>query len=304
VNPPAPESTLSPRLFILGSEITPDNKLHIYVHGLDAAGNTIPLADFQTGSVVTVDGTVRLDNGVDVNGGGVTVQLVPDGSPISLAFLTDYSFSIDNAGLEEIGLLYQQVLNALPAGFEAQVLNFSDFSEVRQDWTEDVPTLLDAVQFDPNMNRNNTAFYDGIGSTLYRDDEVDGFGLSERCRAARILVSYTDGIDNASFTYNKADLLTEIDDSRTVAIMLGTQNADKAELDEFAGSRGAFVYAFDVDDLSQAFVEWATSLGTIVEIVIEDGAFQVGPPGAVQIDLDVLSETVEAPYDLPCNPLP
>ena len=62
-------------------------------------------------------------------------------------------------------------------------------------------------------------------------------------------------------------------------------------------------HAFDVDDLSQAFLEWSTSLGSIVEIVIEAN-FLLDPPGAVQIEINTLSETVQAPYDLPCNPLP
>jgi len=90
---------------------------------------------------------------------------------------------------------------ALPAGFEAQVLNFSDLTSLRQDWTTNLQTLLTAVQLDQDIFRNNTAFYDGIGNTLYR--EAPGLGLSDRCRPVRMLLAYTDGRDNASFIYNK-----------------------------------------------------------------------------------------------------
>ena len=302
---PDPENTLSPRIFILGSETTLDGKLHIFVHGVDAADVPLVLADYQTASVVTVDGTIRLDNGVDVNGGGVTVQAIADGSPISLAFLTDYSGSISDANLAEIGQAYAQVLNALPAGFESMVLNFSDFTDVRQDWTQDLPTLLTAVEFDPTFApRDNTAFYDGIGNTLFRPDQLPGFGLSDRCRPARIFISHTDGLENFSFIYNKANLLSEIDSSRTIAIMLGTLTANITELQEFAGTRGAFVYAYDVNGIQAAVTGWAASFGNIVEFVVDAGVFDPLAPGVVQIDLGTLVSTVEAPYDLPCIPAP
>lgn len=303
---PDPVSTLSPRLFILGSETTPDGKLHIYAHGIDAAGDPIPLGDFQTQTVVTVDGTVLLDNGVEMNGGGVVVQAIADGSPISLAFLTDYSASISAANLNQIGQAYSAVLNALPLGFEAMVLNFSDLTDVRQDWTQDRQALLDAVEFDPLFVQNNTAFYDGIGNTLDRlaDQPGGGFGLADRCRPARILVAHTDGLNNASFVYTKDQLLPEIDASRTIAVMLGTLTANVTELEEFAGSRGAFVYAYDVNGIQTAVTGWASSFGSIVEFVIDAGSFDVAFPGMVQIELGTLSATVEAPYDLDCIPLP
>ena len=304
---PDPQSTLSPRIFILGSETDLDGNLHIYAHGVDGASVPIPLSDFQTLTTVSVDGTVRLDNGGDQNGGGVTVQAVADGSPISLAFLTDYSASINDANLAQIGQVYAQVLNALPTGFEAQVLNFSDTTDVRQDWTEDLPAMLAAVAFDDTFApRNNTAFYDGIGNTLDRLDQPPGSGLADRCRPARIFISHTDGLENASFTYSKVDLLTRIDDSRTIAIMLGTLTASVTELDDFAGARGAFVYAYDVNGIETAVSGWAGSFGNIVEFVINAGITNFNPdvPGAVQIDLGTLSVMVEAPYDMPCIPLP
>jgi len=302
---PKPQSTLNPRLFILGSETTQDGKLHIYAHAVDADDVPIQLLDFQTATTVSVDGIVRLSNGQAENGGGVTVDAIADGSPISLSFLTDYSASISDANLAQIGQAYSEVLNALPIGFEAQVLNFSDFTDVRQEWTQGRQVLLEAVKFDPAFApRDRTALYDGIGNTLYRPDQVDGFGLAERCRPVRILISHTDGLENASFTYNnKVDLLAEIDTSRTIAIMLGTLTANVSELEEFAGSQGAFVYAYDVNGIQTAVSGWAASFGDIVEFVIDAGVFNPAAPGVVQIDLGILSTTVEAPYDQDCTPV-
>jgi hypothetical protein len=299
---PAPDNNLSPRIFILGSGIDAEGRLHIYVHGLDSASNFIPLQAFQNLSVVTVDGAVRLDNGVDVGVGGVSVRSLGNGDPISLSILTDYSVSIPQASLETISEIYEVVLNSLPSGFEAQVLNFSNLTDVRQDWTTNRQTLLAAVQFDQDIFRANTALYDGIGNSLYR--EAPGLGLSDRCQPARMLLTYTDGVDNASFLYNKNDLLDEIDSSRTVAIMLGTVNSNKAELEEFAGTRGAFVYAFDVDDFTQDILNWAESLENIVEFVIDAGTYNQDPPGAVQIAVATIDASVEAPYVLDCIPAP
>jgi hypothetical protein len=306
---PDPVSTLNPRIFILGSETDLLGNLHIYVHGVDAGDVPLELNVYQNAAVVTVDGTVLLDNGADVNGGGVTVQALVDGSPISLAFLTDYSASISAANLDQIGQAYTQILNALPPGFEAEVLNFSDFTDVRQDWSQNLPALLSAVAFDPDfVPRNNTAFYDGIGNTLDRlvDHPEGGFGLGDRCRPARILVSHTDGLENASFTYTKGQLLTRIDESRVIPVMLGTLTANVTELAEFAGDTGAYVYAYDVNGINAAVSGWASSFGNIVEFVIDAGIFNFNTdvPGKVEIGLGALSAMVEAPYDQPCIPLP
>lgn len=302
-NPQDPENTLSPRIFILGSDIDVDGRLHLYVQGLDADSNSITLQDFQNFSVVTVDGEIRLDNGTDVGVGGVSVRSIGNGDPISFSILTDYSVSIPENSLISIRDIYEVVLQSLPSGFEAQVLNFSDRTSLRQDWTTNLQTLLAAVQLDQDIFRNNTAFYDGIGNSLYR--EAPGLGLSDRCRPVRMMLAYTDGRDNASFIYNnKAVLVDEIDSSRTVSIMLGTQDSNKAELEEFAGTRGGFVYAFDVDDFTQDVLDWADSLTHIVEFVIDAGAYNQDPPGAVQIEVNTISASVEAPYLLDCIPAP
>jgi len=303
---PDPESTLNPKIYILGSETDLNGNLHIYVQGVSADNVPLVLDDFQTATVVTVDETVLLNNGADVNGGGVTVQAIADGSPISIAFLTDYSASMSEVNLNQIGQAYALILNALPAGFEAQVLNFSNDTAVRQDWTQDLQALLTAVQFDPAFApRSNTALYDGIRDTLYRSDQVDGFGLSERCRPVRLLITHTDGLENFSDPGTfKADLITEMDTSRTIAIMLGTVTANVPELEEFAGDRGAFVYAYDVNGIRAAVSGWAGSFDSIVEFVIDAGLFNVDVPGKVEIGLGSLSGMVEAPYDQPCIQTP
>ena len=118
----------------------------------------------------------------------------------------------------------------------------------------------------------------------------------------RVFISHTDGLENASFTYAKNDLIAEIDESRSIAIMLGPVTADIQELQDFAGSRGAFVYAYDLDGISAALDGWVNSLSSIVEFVIEADSFNPAVPGEVYIALGALSVSEPAPYELDCIP--
>ena len=315
--PPAPDSTLSPRIFILGTEIDADNKLHVYINGVDAAGDAITLAEFLA-SDITVDGDLRWSNGASAGAGGITVQALASGDPISLSLLTDYSLSIELISIEQMSQIYEAVIDSLPAGYSGQVLNFSDSPVLQQDWIADKNALRDAVQFDATVPRENTAFYDGISESLYRDNPVGvgglppGDGLTERCTAVRLFASFTDGLDTASVYYiadpdqqnktdQKDDLISEIDVRRIVAIMFGSGEASKDELNQFAGDRGGFIYAPEVDEFPRDLLGWIESLDNIVEIVVDAGTFDQ-LAGSVRIALDILDEEVLAPYEVDCLP--
>ncbi|MGB5306064.1 MAG: hypothetical protein WBO57_07460, partial [Gammaproteobacteria bacterium] len=107
---------------------------------------------------------------------------------------------------------------------------------------------------------------------------------------------------NASVTYDKPELLTLIDDSRVIPIMLGTLSADTAELIEFAGERGAFVFDIDLAGIEEEVADWVGSFQNLVELTLTPATgFD---PGPVQIDLGSLTVMVEAPYDQTCTMLP
>ena len=318
--PPAPESTLSPRIFILGTEIDADNKLHIYVNAVDAAGDAITVAEFRAQSDITVDGDLRWSNGAPADAGGITVQALASGDPISLSLLTDYSLSIELISIQQMSQIYEAIIDALPAGYHGQVLNFSDSPVLQQDWIADRDALRDAVQYDDTVPRENTAFYDGISESLYRDNPTGvgglpvGDGLTERCTAVRLFASFTDGLDTASVYYigdpdqqnktdQKEDLISEIDVRRIVAIMFGSGEASKDELDQFAGDRGAFIYAPEVDEFPRDLIGWIESLENIVDIVVDAGTFDQ-LAGSVLIELDFLNEEVLAPYEVDCLVVP
>lgn len=271
---PPLEDTFSERLFVLGTAVDPaTGNLEFSVHGTKSDGSPLGLADLQQ-AILTVAGSGNFT----VNDPEVTLELVLPGEKLmSLAFVTDYSDSMSDADLDKIGEVYASILNDLPKVYEAEVINFSNDVKIHQDWTEaftDLAALLAAVQRDNTINRRSTAFYDGIGTALERDLSVlggpftEGDGLIERCRAMHLLVVHTDGRENASVTYGKAQLLALIDSSKTVPIMLGSLLADTQELKDFAGQRGAFVYAYNAGGINQVIKDWSDSLQNLAKFTL------------------------------------
>ena len=96
--------------------------------------------------------------------------------------------------------------------------------------------------------------------------------------------------------------LRGLDVRRIVPIMFGSGEVSKTELDDFAGSRGAFIYAPTPDDFPDDLLGWIESLGNIVEFVVDAGTYEQIEPGAVNIALELITEEVLAPYEVDCLP--
>lgn len=306
---PAPEDNLDARLFVLGSQVDgATGDLVLYVHGTTADGDPLSVADL--GSMTVQVGAVDYTQ-ADAE---VGIEAVTDGDKIlSLSLVTDYSASMSDGDLDAIELVYDAILNKLPKVYEASVINFSDNLQLRLDWTEahtDLADILAAVERDDTIPRDNTALYDAMGFALQRDlmitgnASTEGDGLIERCRPGHMLVLFTDGLENASFTYDKTQLLTLLDTSATVPIILGSETAQKEELTEFAGTRGAFVYAYNAAFVSAAVQGWADSLANLVKVTI-DPATVAAPDNfdtvTVSLSLGANSTTVERPVDGFCE---
>jgi hypothetical protein len=282
---PQPENSLDGEVFVLGTRIDhTDGWLEIYAHGTHSDGTPISLEDFRQTEVLV--------NELPVDAQFVTINPVdPSDDILSVGLVTDYSGSIDQTELDAITDIYGKLFNELPEVYEAQVINFSSSVFVVQDWTEDQGALLEAVKFDDSLSRNYTALYDAIGTALEGNTGVLGDGLAERLRPAHMLILHTDGIENASFTYHKETLKQIVADDKTIVIMLGTRNADKAELEELAGDRGAFVYAHNVIGIDDALKGWLASMNNLVEIRISpDTRFADGP---VVVTIDGISVPID-----------
>jgi len=295
---PAPEDNLLGRMFILGTQVDQaSGALRIFVNGTDNDGNPLQLADFQS-ATVSIDG-----NPVDPN--RVSVDPIAAGDDVlSLGFVTDYSTSISDAELAKVSDIYSIILDSLsppnlPPVMEGMVIDFSNSVLVKQDWTEDPALLQAAYQLDAGFSRQNTALYDALGVALKRDPAVIDDGLVERCRPAHMLITFTDGADNASFTYTKETLLPIIQDSKAVMIMLGSLSADKTTLMNVAGDQGAFVYAYNLSGIQNTVQKWADSLSQMVKFTLDPATgFDAG---TITITLGEETVVVERPIDGFCE---
>jgi len=295
---PTPETNLLGRIFILGTQIDPANgSLHIYANGTDIDGNPLQLADYQPASISIA--------GIPADPGLVSVDNIIDGDNVlSLGFLTDYSTSISDAELNAISGVYSHILSnlsppSLPLIMEGEVINFSNSTVVVQDWTEDVALLDAAFLDDGGILRDQTAFYDALGVSLQRDLVQNNDGLVERCRPAHMLVAFTDGGENASVMYTKETVQSIINDSKTILVILGNLSANKDMLVELAGDQGAFVYAYNLSNISDVVEKWAGSLSHMVKFTLEQATGY--DRGAITIQVGTETVNVERPVDGFCE---
>ena len=292
---PAPEDNLLGRMFILGTQVDQQAALCAF---LSMARTVAALPCSCPIATVSIDG-----NPVDPN--LVSVDPIAAGDDVlSLGFVTDYSTSISDAELAKVSDIYSIILDSLsppnlPQVLEGMVINFSNSILVKQDWTEDPALLQTAYQLDASFSRQNTALYDALGVALKRDPAVIDDGLVERCRPAHMLITFTDGADNASFTYTKETLLPIIQDSKAVMIMLGSLSADKTTLMDLAGDQGAFVYAYNLSGIQSTVEKWADSLSQMVKFTLDPATgFNAG---TITIKLGTETVAVERPVDGFCE---
>ena len=304
---PTPEDNLLGRIFILGTQIDPQSgALRIFVNGTDKDGNPLQRTDFES-ATVSIDGIPVSINGIPVDTRDLVSDIVAGDDVLSLGFVTDYSTSISDAELAKVSDIYSIILDSLsppnlPQVMEGMVINFSNSILVKQDWTEDPDLLKTAYQLDAGFSRQNTALYDALGVALKRDPAVDNDGLVERCRPAHMLITFTDGADNASFTYTKETLLPIIQDSKAVMIMLGSLSADKTTLMNLAGNQGAFVYAYNLSGIQSTVQKWADSLSQMVKFTLDPATgFDAG---SITITLGGETVEVERPVDGFCESQP
>lgn len=306
--PPPVQDNFNGRIYLLGTEITDSGAgLTVYAHAIDTNGNPALKDSFKPSKVVLKDGTTGATKAELTS--AVTVAPVTSGAAISVIFVTDYSSSIPDASLQALPGIYMTIMNALPAGFTAEVIDFSATIRPRiKDtagnpvFTSNLSYLQAAVQYipdpykgeinNPSAFRTATALYNALGYSLYGPSGTgDGLrdGLLEQCTPVHLLILSSDGQNNVDSTYDKAKLLADIDASNTIPIILATESTDPAvtnidALKELArpvaGSpdvtRGAFVYGHNPSEVAEAVNRYAASLQNMMKISIGGYTFTNG----------------------------
>ena len=295
-------------LFILGTEVDGGTgELKLYVHGVKQNGQPMIIADFEQ-ATLTVDG-VAFDRPADWN-----VAEVADGSILSLVTLADYSLSITDADLAGMGGLYDIVLNGVPAGFEAEQINFSSLGDIpnitvkpgvaNPHWSDVLNDLLAANDLDVTQARDNTTLFDAMGTALMGpldnrfDPFADNYGLVERSTPASLMIVQTDGQDTSSLDMTQNELTALIERCHTTAVMLGTfrSEVDAQVLDDLAGTRGVAVNALNTSFLEEAIKPYAESLDSLVVFTISPDTLFAGK--TVAINAGGLTASEVEPFDI------
>lgn len=251
---PSPQSNFKSRLFVLGQTRASSGERTLYFMGAGAEGNALFTSSPAHVKVsLTVAGQVRA-----LAEGEVSVALTASGDLLSLGVVNDYSASMRDSDLDVVSEIETDLFSTLPAIYEAEVTQFSTTVQLKQSFTPDPGKLLSAVALDEGYERESTALFDGMGSALD--------SLVSRPRPLRVLVVSTDGAENASMKYQKAQLLQTSRDKGVVVVMLGALFADVGTLKELAGDRGVYVYARGYNRLKSAMSGLIAALGQVVAV--------------------------------------
>ena len=150
---------------------------------------------------------------------------------------------------------------------------------MKQAFTTDRTKLLGAVQCDKSFDRELTALYDGMGNGLD--------SLTARSRPARVLMVSTDGLENASVAYKKAEIVRTIADDHVFVVMLGALFADVGELKSLAGPGGAYFY-------TPLYADLHAQVAGLVKALAHGAAIEIPPAVAAQrpLRLDIGDESV------------
>jgi hypothetical protein len=275
---PASSNDFSGRVVVLGQERHDDGSLRVFVAGTDENGAPLSAAAFGAAHVsLRTNGGGFVDSGASVTATSFG-ELSED--VLSLELVNDYAASMSLDDLKVVERIQRDLIGALPPIFEGEVTLFSSEVRVKQAFTTDREALLDAVECDENFDRELTALYDGMGNGLD--------SLTSRSRPARVLLVSTDGRENASVAYKKADIVKTVAADGVVVIMLGALFADVSELKSLAGPRGVYFYTPLYSDMQNQVSNLIAALSSGAALDIPADVAQNGP-----LELEIAGESVE-----------
>ena len=204
------------------------------------------------------------------------------GEVLSVSLVTDYSSSMRDSDIDMMSELYTDLVTDLPVVYEAEVVVFSTEVVQQQTFTEDAELLQAAVAPSSEIERDLTALYDGMGTSLDH--------LGERTRPARLLVVATDGAENASETWTQSAVIEAIEEENVMVVMIGSLFSDLDEFKALTGDRGIYFYAVDYQDIRGDLDTWVESISESVAVEL-DGL--PADAASVRVELDGIKSSVE-----------
>ena len=248
---PDGENDFNSKIIILGG--TTSGGATVYYTGVDSGGTGLSTSDLSGVTVkVTQNGTETT-----LNSSQYTISSLAESTEnaVSMGVVIDYSGSMRDKDLDEIANFNQDFFTYFPTIYESSVYYFSETPTLKQDFTSDKNTILSATTRDITYKRASTALYDAMGMAL--DD------LVARSSPVKLLIVATDGLENASVQYTKAQIVSKISDNKVFVVMLGALFADVSELKALKGSRGIYFYDDAYSKFRSEFTKFTQSLGNV-----------------------------------------
>ncbi|MDH5676159.1 MAG: VWA domain-containing protein [Myxococcales bacterium] len=274
---PESQSTFEGRLIAPGGvRVAADGSLQVLLQGADASGLSLDADALLSAEVtlVTQGGEVVLQPG-DYQWG---FEADLDSELMSIAVVNDYSASMTDADLRDVAELQGEIFMCLPSVHETEVSRFSEMVSTVLPFASDDQAVAVALELDEGFERGTTALFDAVGSAAE--------ALDARSRPVKMLLLSSDGRENASQTFEQADVLAALDDAGIFVVVFGALLADVDQLKTLAGDRGVFFYTREFKSLFDATSALREALKGLGELRIGADAIAGASVEAVRIRLD------------------
>lgn len=253
---PEPETSFEGALFAPSGARVVDGEVHVLLQGASTDGTALTAE-----ALAALEVSINDANGMRVlDPSEYTVTLAVDlpADLASIAIVNDYSASMLERDIVDVSEVEAGVFECLPPVHESEVLRFSQAVETVLDFTTDTAALTDAVTYDASFDRGTTALLDALGTAAG--------DLATRTRPVRLLVLSTDGGENASTTFDEAEVLAALDEADVFVVALGALLADVDFMRRLTDGRGVFIYTREFSALQSAARPYLDSLKNLVEL--------------------------------------
>lgn len=249
-----------------------------FIQLTDAAG--APLTDISAEDVVV---SVSTDGGeafTEVTGESIQTLSEVETTQTSILAVIDYSGSISDGDLEDVVSGMTVFLENLEVGYAGAIMKFSTDVDLIQDFTETESSLLTAIE-DDSYTREYTSLYDAI---------YDGVtSLSARTTPLRLMLLFTDGVDNDS-ERSLDEAVTYAQDNNIPICVVGVTFADTDTLQSIAEDTGCFyIYKQFFTSLDDAFGEFADQINNFQMVTLPD-SFSTAS-GIIKVTVDAGEST-------------
>ncbi|HMJ03636.1 MAG TPA: vWA domain-containing protein, partial [Conexibacter sp.] len=179
---------------------------------------------------------------------------------LSIAVVNDYSASMLDGDLDDVEDVERSFMRCLPPVHETEVIRFSELVTTVLEFSSEPDAIDAALERDDDFERGTTALFDGLGNGL---EDLRG-----RDRPVHFVILATDGRENASTMFAKAQLLTELAESGTFIVVLGGLLADVGMMKELAAGSGVYFYTREFSALAASVEPFCESLSQLIELRI------------------------------------